>query len=136
MTFACKISQIIQDFINLPVNTNILHISDLPEVHQDKQLQEFLRGKICCQNFINQDLTFLQPSVLHGTQLEEATTLQEAVTTEVLSLTPQEDNSQQESNSNNSQISSAEVLYNRNRGNNRAAPMQPVEPVVGLTSEE
>ena len=28
------------------------------------------------------------------------------------------------------------MLYDRNRGNNRTAPIQPVEPVVGLTPEE
>ena len=28
------------------------------------------------------------------------------------------------------------MLYDRNRGNNRTAPIQLVEPVVGLTSEE
>ena len=28
------------------------------------------------------------------------------------------------------------MLYDRNRGNNRTAPIQPVEPVVGLTLEE
>ena len=28
------------------------------------------------------------------------------------------------------------MLYDRNRGNNRTAPIQPVKPVVGLTPEE
>ena len=30
----------------------------------------------------------------------------------------------------------AEALYDRSRANNTAAPIQPVEPVVGLTPEE
>ena len=53
VTFTCNITHIVQDFINLPVNTSIPHTLDPPKVQQDKQFQEFLRGKICCQNFIN-----------------------------------------------------------------------------------
>ena len=136
MTFTDNITHIVQDFINLPVNTSIPHIFDPPKVQQDKQLQEFLRGKIHCQNFINQDLTFLQPSVLHVTQPKEDSILSEAITTEVPSITPQESNSHQELNANCSQASSVEVLYDRNRGNYRTAPIPPVEPVVGLTPEE
>ena len=62
--------------------------------------------------------------------------LPEAATREVPPITPQENNSHQELNANSSQVSSVEVLYDRNRGNNRTAPIQPVEPVVGLTPEE
>ena len=91
---------------------------------------------IHCQNFINQDLTFLQPSVLQVTQPKEDSILPEAIITEVLSITPQESNSHQELNANCSPASSVEVLYDRNRGNNRTAPIQPVEPVVDLTPEE
>ena len=43
----------------------------------DKQLEEFLRGEIHCQNFINQDLTFLQPSVIHVSQPKEESILPE-----------------------------------------------------------
>ena len=67
VTFTGNIIHIVQDFINLPVNTSILYVSDPPKVQQDKRFQEFLRGEIYCQNFISQDLTFLQPSVLHVT---------------------------------------------------------------------
>ena len=94
------------------------------------------RGEIQCQNFINQDLTFLQPSVLHVTQPKEDSILPEAITTEAPSITPQKSNSHQELNTNCSLASSVKVLYDRNRGNNRTAPIQPVEPVVGLTLEE
>ena len=116
--------------------TSIPFIFEPPKVQQDKQFQKFPRGKICCQNFINQDLTFLQPSVLHLTQPKEDNILPEAITTEEPSITPQESNSNQELNANCSPASSVEVLYDRNRGNNRTAPIQPVEPVVGLTPEE
>ena len=134
VTFTGNITHIIQDFINLPVNTSILYTFDPPKVQQDKHFQEFLRGEICCQNFINQDLTFLQPSVLHVTHPKEDSILPEAITTEVPSITPQEGNSNQELNANCSPVSSVEVLYDRNRGNNRTAPIQSVEPVVWVDS--
>ena len=51
-------SDISQNIINLPVYANTPHIYDPPRVQHNKQLEEFLRGEIRCQNFINQDLTF------------------------------------------------------------------------------
>ena len=51
----------------LPLYASILYIFDPPKVLQDKLLEEFLRGKLHCQNFTNQDLTFLQLSVIHAT---------------------------------------------------------------------
>ena len=134
--FTGNITHIVQDFINLPVTTSIPYLFNPPKVQQDKCFQEFLRGKIHCQNYINQDLTFLQPSVLHVTQLKEDSILPEAITTGVPSITPQESNSHQELNANCSPVASVDVLYDRSRGNNRKAPIQPVEPVVGLTSKE
>ena len=136
MTFTGNITLIVQDFINLPVNTSILYIFDPPKVQQDKCFKEFQRGKIHCQNLINQDLTFLQPSVLHVTQPKKDIILPEALTSEVPSIAPQESNSDQEWNANSSTVSSVEALYVRNRGKNRTPPIQLVEPVVGLTSEE
>ena len=92
VTFTGNIIHIVQNFINLPVNASIPHVFDPPKVQQDKQIWEFLRGKICCQNFINQDLTFLQLSVINVTQPKEDSILPEAITTEVLPITPQESN--------------------------------------------
>ena len=124
------------NIINLPVYANIPCIYDPPKVQQDKQLEEFLRGEICSQNFINQDLTFLQPSVIHALHPKEDNILQERNTIAVPAITTQENNSSQEQNANALQVSPAEVLYDRIRANNTAAPIQPVEPVVGLTPEE
>ena len=70
------------------------------------------------------------------TQPKEDSILPEAITTEVPSIVPQESNSNQERNANSSPVSSVEALYDRNRGNNRTAPIQLVEPVVGLISKE
>ena len=86
------------------------------------------KSKIHYQNFINQDLTFLQLSVIHVTQPKEDSMLPKVTTTEVPLITHQENNLL---NANSSQVLSVEVLYDRNRGNNRTAPIQPVEPIVG-----
>ena len=70
------------------------------------------------------------------TQQKEDSILPEATTTEGPLITAQENNLHQALNANSSQVLSVEVFYDRNRGNNRTAPIQPVEPVVGLTLEE
>ena len=75
---------------------SILHIFDPPKVQQDKQLEEFLRGQIRCQNFINQDLTFLQPSVIHATQPIEDSILPAKNTIVILPTATQENNLPQE----------------------------------------
>ena len=59
VTFTGDITHIVQDFINLPVNTSIPYIFDPPKVQEDEHFQEYLRGEIHWQNFINQDLTSL-----------------------------------------------------------------------------
>ena len=115
---------------------NISHIYDPPKVQQDKQLEEFLRGEICCQNFIKQYLTFLQPSVIHESQPKEDSILPERNTIAVPLIITQENNSPQEQDTNSPQVLPAEVLYDRSRVNNTAAPIQPVKPVIGLTPEE
>ena len=92
---------------------SILHIFDPPKVQQDKQLEEFLRGKICCQNFINQDLTFLQPLVIQVTQPKEDSILPEKNTIAIPPTPNQESNLPQEQNENSPQVSPAEVLYDR-----------------------
>ena len=55
-------------FPNLPVTISTLQISEVPILHQDKQLEEFLIGEEHFHNFINQDLTFLQPSTVYDSQ--------------------------------------------------------------------
>ena len=71
------------------------------------------------------------------TQPKEDSILPKEITTEeVPSIAHQESDSNQEWNANPSPVSSVEALYDRNRSNNRTAPIQPVESVVGLTPEE
>ena len=62
MTFTANATHIIPTFPNFPVTVSTPQISDTPRLHRDKQLEEFLMGEEHCHNFINQDLTFLQPS--------------------------------------------------------------------------
>ena len=92
---------------------NIPCIHDPPKVQQDKQLEEFLRGEIHCQNFINQDLTFLQPSVMHASQPKEDSILPEKNTIAVPAITTKENNLPQEQDANSLQVSPAEALYDR-----------------------
>ena len=136
VTFTANTTNIIPTFTNLPVTVNTLHISDSPRLHRDKQLEEFLIGEIHCCNFINQDLTFLQPSTIYKTTTQEDSILPEPNPTEVPLNTSQETNQPQEEDSNPSQASPAELSSDRTIITNRPAPIQPVEPVVGLTPEE
>ena len=92
-TFAGNITYISQNIIHLPVYANIPRICHPLKVQQDKQLEELLRGEIYCQNFINQDLTFLQPSVIHASQPKEDSILPERNTIAVPPITTQENNS-------------------------------------------
>ena len=50
---------------SLPVHIQQFRIFSPPQLHKDRRLQEFLQDEISCQNFINQDLTFLQPSQIY-----------------------------------------------------------------------
>ena len=135
LTFTGNTTYISQNITNLPVYANIPHIYDPPKVQHDKQLEEFLRGEIHCQNYINQDLTFLQPLVIHASQQKEDNMVQEKNTIAVSLIKPQENNLPQEQDANSLHVLPAEGIYDRNRVNNTAAPIQQVEPVVGLTPE-
>ena len=64
VTYVANATHIVLTFPNLPVTVSTLQISETPILYQDQQLQEFLMGEEHCCNFINQDLTFLQPSTV------------------------------------------------------------------------
>ena len=94
---------------------NITHTYDPLKVQKDKQLEEFLRGEIHCQNFINQDLTFLQPSVIHMSQPKENNTLPARDIIAVPPIETLENNPPQEQDINFQQASPAETLYDRSQ---------------------
>ena len=71
-TYIADIVYAAQNFHNSSVTVSTLHAYDTPIVYRDQQLQEFLDGEERCHNFINQDLSFLQPSaVYHMTDAED-----------------------------------------------------------------
>ena len=92
---------------------NIPHIYEPLKIQQDKQLEEFLRDEICYQNLINQDLKFLQPSVIHASQLKENKTLPERNTIAVPQIETLENNPPQEQDINFQQALPVEALYDR-----------------------
>ena len=109
-TFAGNITYISQNIINSPVCANIPHIYDPPKVQHDNQLEEFLRGEIHCQNFINQDLTFLQPSVIHASQQKEDSIVPEKNTIEVPAIVSEDNNLSQEQDENSPSFTSRSTL--------------------------
>ena len=85
-SFTGDITHISQNIINLPVRINIPHLLESLKVKHDRELEEFLRGEIHCQNFINQDSTFLQPSIIHAPRQKGMKTPPEGNTTEILPI--------------------------------------------------
>ena len=144
VTYVANATHIIPTFPHLPVTVSTLQISEALILHQDKQLEESLIGEECCRNFINQDLTFLQPSTVYETSTLEDSMSSAPDSTDVSLNTVQEMNQPQEEDSNSLHSSLAELFYDSTRSANRPAPIQPVEPapiqpvepVIGLTIEE
>ena len=133
-----------QNFQNPSVTVSTLHVYDTPILYRDQQLQEFLDGEEHCHYFINQDLTFLQPStVYHMTDADDNQSIA-SDSTDASILTVIENDQSQEVDStpafasatalpkdfvctdfDHTPIQSVEPL-----------PIQPVEPIIGLTAEE
>ena len=95
------------------MHVNIPHIHEPLKLKQDKELEEFFGGEICCQNFINQDLTFLQPSVIHTPQPKENKSLPERNKTEISPIEIPKNNPPQEQDIDLQQPSAAEAIYDR-----------------------
>ena len=119
----------------MPVTISTLQISDVPRLHRDKQLEEFHIGEELCHNFINQDLTFLQPSTIYEAITQDSIP-PESNLTQVPLNTSQEISQPQEEDSYSPHASLVELFYDTTRIANRPAPIQPVEPVIGLTPGE
>ena len=78
----------------------------------------------------------MQPSTVYEVTTLEDSILPESNGTEVPLNTSQEINQPQEEDSNPPQASPAELFYNTTRIAYRPTPIQSVEPVIGLSSEE
>ena len=71
-TYIADIAYATQNLPNPPFTVSTLQAYDIPIVYRNQQLQDFLNGEEHCCNFINQDLSFLQPSVVyHMTDAED-----------------------------------------------------------------
>ena len=86
-------------------------------------------------DFINQDLTFLQPSVIHTSHPKENKTSSQGNTIEISSIGTIE-NSPLHEQDKDPQLTCSAALDDRSQSINIVAPIQPVEPVKGLTPEE
>ena len=113
-------------------------------MYWDQQLQEFQVGEECCHKFINQDLTFLQPSTVYEmTVLDDSlSTVSDSTVASV--ITVQENNPPQEVDRNLLPTSLTALSDDPISIDNsptpvqpiEPAPIQPVEPVIGLTTKE
>ena len=144
VSYLANATHIVPTLPNLPVTISTLQISEAPILYWDQQLQEFLIGEEHCHNFINQDLTFLQPSTVYETKELEDSISTASDSTDISVITVQENNQPKEEDSNFPHFSLTELSYDSTRTNNRPASVQPVdlaliqsvEPVIGLTTEE
>ena len=135
VTYVANATYIVPTFPNLPAIVSTLQISEAPILYSDQQFQDFLTGKKCC-TFINQDLTFLQPSTVY-----ETTELDDSITTashstDISVITVKENNQSQGKDINSLHSSLTEISCDSTRTDNRPASIQPVVLVIGLTTKE
>ena len=131
-------------FLDLSVTVSTLHIYDAPLLYWDQQLQEFLDSEECCHNFINQDLTFLQPSTIYQITASDDSQSTVSDSADASIITVVENNPSQEVDSTSSFIlvtALSNDLVNTDYSHTpiqlaEPVPIQPVEPVIGLTTEE
>ena len=147
MCFYIYIADIIytaQKFHNPSVTVSTLHPYDTPIGKRDQQLQEFLDGQECCCKFINQDLSFLQPSAIYHTTDTEDNQSIATDSTEESVLTVIENDQSQEVDSTpafTSTMTLSEDLECTDYDHTpiqsvQPSPIQPVECVIRLTEEE
>ena len=85
-----------QNLHNSSVTYSTLHVYNTLTVYCDQQLQELLDGEEHCHNFINQDLTFLQPSTIyHTTDAEDNQSMASDSTDESILTVIENDQSQE-----------------------------------------
>ena len=133
-----------QNFHNPSVTVSTVYAYDTPIVYRDQQLQEFLDREECYRNFINQDLSFLQPSAIyHMIATEDNQSIATDSTHE--SILTVIDNDQSQEVDSTPAFTSATALSEDLECTDydhtpiqlvQTLPIQPVEPVIGLTEEE
>ena len=133
-----------QNFNNPSVTVSTLYVCDTPTLYQDQQLQEFLEGEECCCNVINQDLTFLQPSIIYHTTDADDNQSIASDSTDTSILTVIENDQSQEVDSTpafTSVMALPEDLVHTDYDHTpiqsvQPSLIQPVEPIIRLTEEE
>ena len=133
-----------RNFHNPSVTVNTLHAYDTPVVYRDQQLQELLDGEECCHNFMNQDLSFLQPSAVYHTTCTEDNQSIATDSTDKSILIVIENDQSQEVDSTLAFTSTTTLSEDLERTDYdhtpiqlvQPSPIQPVEPIIGLTEEE
>ena len=134
----------VQSFLNLSVTVSTYHILDAPLLYWDQRLQEFLDGEECCHNFINQDLTFLQASMIYEMTVSDDSLSTASDSSDASVITLKENNPSWEVDSNSSltlvtALSDDPVNIDYSPSPIQPvepAPIQPVEPVIGLTTDK
>ena len=144
VTYVANAIYPVLSFPNLLVIVSTFHVLDIPILYRDQCLQEFLNGEECCSNFINQDLTFLQPSTVYKMTVSDDSLITVSDSTHASVITVKENNPSQEVDSNSSPPSltalsndPANIDYSLTPIQPvESAPIQPVEPFIGLTTDE
>ena len=144
VTYVAIAIQPVPSLLNLPVTVSTLYISEAPILYRDQWLQEFLVGEEYCHNFINQDLTFPQPSTVYEMTVSDDSLSTASDSTDASVITVQENNPSQEVDSNSSPTSLTVLSDDPVSLDNsptpvqpvEPAPIQPVKPVIGLTTDE
>ena len=134
----------VPSLLNLSVTVSTLHILDASILYWDQRLQEFLDSEECCHNFINQDLTFLQPSTVYEMTATDDRLSTASDSTDASVITVKENNPSQEIDTNPSPtlltvLSDDPVNTDYSLTPIQSvepAPIQPVEPVIGLTTDK
>ena len=144
VTYVAKAIHPVPTLPNLPVTVSTLLISEAPILYRDQWLQEFLVGEECCHDFINQDLTFLQSSTVYDKIELDDSRSTASDSTDISVITVQENNQPNDEDRNSPPSSLTVSSYNSISTDNSPAPVQPVvavpiqfvEPVIGLMTEE
>ena len=106
-----------------PLDIQCIHSYTPPVVTHNRALAEFITGEDRCLKFINQDLTFLQPSVILPNSRN----------------TVQNDNSSAQTSQPDSQVTlpaAVNLPSHVTTSKNLIPPTQTVEPVLGFTPAE
>ena len=128
-TFTPEIGHILPLVSKSDICVDIIPISEPPQLQRDTQLEEFIKSDICCKNFINQDLSFLHPSMVFSTEDFENQVTPEQVANKPSLSSPNGDIT--------NLLTPPEIpIHNRSRPLGQPTPIQPVELVFGLTPEQ